>query len=87
MFAGSEQGCRNRKTFGPLQRFDRRSGGNLAVHRYLYRVIGCRRDHQSRRGNGQLGHVATVGHLDHFERPRAVGQTANELPLLEREQR
>ena len=82
MLARPKQGRGDREPFMALQRLDRRAGGDLAVERDFDRVVGRGSDDRPRRKNRSPG-SADLGHLDHFERARAVGQAADELAFLQ----
>lgn len=95
MVAGAEQRRGHREQAIILERGDRLAGRDAAVEGQFDDVVRRRRraaaeigvnDFTLRRGRGSLRHLPLndFGHPQDLERPRAVGQAANEGTFLER---
>src|SRR5437868_2268448 len=82
MFAGTEQGGRDRKALGALKRLDRSAGGDAPGKNELHRVVGGRCDRRTDCRDRRWG--PHVRKLQHLERTSPVRQPANEPALLER---
>ena len=94
MFAGAEQGGRHAERRLAFHRFDRSASGDPAVQRdFQHVIIGSRSGACSnfahrcvgmqRYNIGRLRFVhAAFRQFQHFQRPRPVGQAADEVPLL-----
>ena len=94
MFAGSEEGCGDRKRTLPFKSFDRRTRRDPSVKRNLNHVIrrfGSLRHHLRRRRHRIIRSFRRTGcrdgifrYLDHFERAGAVRKAPDEPALLQR---
>ena len=85
MFAVAKQRGGHREHRRSLERFDRDAGGDAAVQRDLDHVVGgfWERTEIVRLRGGRATLFRPFGHLEHFERARPIGQTTQELALLE----